>query len=41
MKRLYQSTCASIEGNIALLVEQAHNRLLEREQLEIGWDEGR
>lgn len=41
LKRLYQSTCASIEGNIALLVEQAHNRLLEREQLEIGWDEGR
>ena len=39
LKRLYQSTCASIEGNIALLVEQAHERLLEREQLEIGWEE--
>lgn len=39
LKRLYQSTCASIEGNITLLVEQAHARLLEREQLEIGWEE--
>lgn len=39
LKRLYQSTRAGIEDNIALLVEQAHNRLLEREQLEIGWDE--
>lgn len=39
LKRLYQSTCASIEGNITLLVEQAHERLLEREQLEIGWEE--
>lgn len=40
LKRLYQSTCAGIEGNIALLVEQAHERLLEQEQLEIGWEEG-
>ena len=39
LKRLYQSTRAGIEDNIALLVEQAHNRLLEQEQLEIGWDE--
>ena len=37
LKRLYQSTRAGIEDNIALLVEQAHNRLLEQEQLEIGW----
>ena len=29
----------SIEENIALLVEQAHARLLEQEQLEIGWSE--
>ena len=38
LKRLYQSTRAGIEDNIALLVEQAHSRLLEQEQLEIGWD---
>ena len=38
LKRLYQSTRAGIEDNIALLVEQAHGRLLEQEQLEIGWD---
>ena len=40
LKRLYQSTRAGIEDNIALLVEQAHNRLLEKEQLEIGWSGG-
>ena len=39
LKRLYQSTRSGIEENIALLVEQAHDRLLEREQLEIGWRE--
>lgn len=39
LKRLYQTTRADIEDNIALLVEQAHSRLLEQEQLEIGWDE--
>ena len=38
LKRLYQSTRAGIEDNIALLVEQAHSRLLEQEQQEIGWD---
>ena len=38
-KRLYQSTRSGIEENIALLVEQAHARLLEQEQLEIGWKE--
>ena len=39
LKRLYQTTRAGIEDNIALLVEQAHSRLLEQEQLEIGWEE--
>ena len=39
LKRLYQSTRSNIEENIALLVEQAHARLLEQEQLEIGWSE--
>lgn len=39
LKRLYQSTRSGIENNIALLVEQAQNRLLEQEQLSIGWGE--
>lgn len=39
LKRLYQATRGVIESNIALLVEQAMDRLLEQEQLEIGWDE--
>lgn len=37
LKKLYQSTQASIQANIALLVEQSHDRLLETEQLAIGW----
>ena len=39
LKRLCQTTRTGIEDNIALLVEQAHSRLLEQEQLEIGWAE--
>lgn len=39
LKRLYQTTRTGIENNIALLVEQAHDRLLENEQLAAGWEE--
>ena len=39
LKRLYQTTRGGIENNISLLVEQAMDRLLEQEQLEIGWEE--
>ena len=39
LQKLYQSTRASLESNISLLVDQAHERLLEKEQLEIGWEE--
>ena len=39
LKRLYQATKTGIENNIALLVEQAHDRLLEDEQLAAGWEE--
>ena len=39
LRRLYQNTLATIEANVALLVEQAHNRLLEKEQFEIGWSD--
>lgn len=37
LRKLYQTTRASIQANIALLVEQSHDRLLETEQLAIGW----
>lgn len=37
LKKLYQATQASIQGNLSLLIEQAHDRLLETEQLAIGW----
>lgn len=37
LKKLYQTTQASIEANIALLVEQAHDRMIEMEQLTVGW----
>ena len=39
LKRLYQATRAGIEGNIALLVDQAVERLLDQEQCQIGWRE--
>lgn len=38
LRRLYQATRAGIEANISLLVEQAHERLMETEQLAIGWE---
>lgn len=39
LRRMYQTTRESIERNIALLVEQAQERLLEEEQLQIGWED--
>ena len=39
LQKLYRSTRAGLESNISLLIDQAHERLLEQEQLEIGWDE--
>lgn len=38
LRRLYQETRSGIETNISLLAEQAHDRLMETEQLSIGWD---
>ncbi len=38
MKKLYQSTRAGVENNVSLLIEQAMDRILEQEQLTIGWD---
>lgn len=39
LRRLYLSTRAGIESNISLLVEQAMERMMEQEQLSVGWDE--
>ena len=39
LRKLYLSTRAAVESNIALLVEQALERQLEQEQLAIGWDD--
>ena len=39
LKKLYQATQDNIQANISLLMEQAHDRLLETEQLAIGWKE--
>lgn len=38
LRKLYLSTREGIERNIALLMEQAQERMLEQEQLTIGWD---
>lgn len=40
LRKMYLSTRSGIESNIALLVEQAMERMMEREQFSIGWDEG-
>lgn len=37
LRRLCQATRGGIEANISLLVEQAYERLMETEQLSIGW----
>ncbi len=36
--RLYQNTYKSIEDNISVLVEQAYGRMLDKEELTIGWE---
>lgn len=41
LKRLYHATRGVIESNVALLVEQAMDRLLEQEQRDVGWEETR
>lgn len=38
LRKLYQATKEGIQQNISLLVEQAHERLLEQEQISIGWE---
>lgn len=38
LRRMYLSTRAGIENNVALLVEQAMERQFEQEQLAVGWD---
>jgi len=39
LRKLYLATREGIERNIALLVEQAQERMLEQEQLSVGWEE--
>lgn len=38
LRKLYQTTREGIERSISLLVEQAQDRLLEEEQLIVGWE---
>ena len=38
LKKLYQNTMTGLRGNMELLIEQAYDRMLEKEQLTIGWD---
>lgn len=37
LRKLYQTTQANIHTNISVLLDEAHDRLLETEQLVIGW----
>lgn len=41
LRQLYKATIEDIEGNMSILVEQAHERLIEKEQLSVGWDAGK
>lgn len=38
--KMYQSTQEGIQANITVLMEQAYERLLEQEQLTVGWEYG-
>ncbi|MCI9141544.1 MAG: site-specific integrase [Lachnospiraceae bacterium] len=38
--KMYRSTQEGIEANITILIEQAYERLLEQEQLSVGWEYG-
>ncbi len=40
LRKLYLSTRAGIESNIALLVDQAMERMMEQEQFSVGWENG-
>ena len=35
---MYLRTCQGIRSNISALVEQAYQRMVEEEQLAVGWD---
>ena len=40
LRRLYQVTQERIRDSVQILAEQAHERLLEEEQLTVGWEQG-
>ena len=35
--KMYQSTQERLQANVAVLIEQAYERMLEQEQLTVGW----
>lgn len=38
LRKMYQAARKGVERSVALLVERAQDRLLEEEQLTVGWD---
>lgn len=40
LRRLYQVTQERIRDSVQILAEQAHERMLEEEQLTVGWEQG-
>ena len=40
LRRLYQVTHERIRDSVQILAEQAHERMLEEEQLTVGWEQG-
>ena len=35
--KMYQETCKGIRANVAVLIEQSYQKILEEEQLVMGW----
>jgi len=38
LRKLYRATQEGIERSLAIIAEQSYERLLEKEQLTVGWD---
>ena len=36
--KMYQNTCMGIRADVSALIEQAYQRMMEEEQLAVGWD---
>ncbi|MCM1297070.1 MAG: site-specific integrase [Muribaculaceae bacterium] len=40
LRKLYETTRSEVKANVSLLIEQAMDRIVEQEQLAVGWEDG-